>query len=192
MIHYHDLVKETKRKYSSSDIHPFYVMSARIEKNSYDAQAAREQNRAIPVRPRIREISAFAEAIGARKIGMAFCIGLADEAARACSILEGHGLDISSVACCCGAVEKTDLGIPKQLKIHDPEKFEAACNPLLQAEILNKRDTDFNLLIGLCVGHDMLFTKASQAPVSTLIVKDRLTGHNPVITLYSRYHKDVV
>ena len=89
-------------------------------------------------------------------------------------------------------MEKTDLGIPKQLKIRDPEKFEAACNPLLQAEILNQRGTDFNLLIGLCVGHDMLFTQASQAPVTTLIVKDRLTGHNPVITLYSRYHKDVV
>jgi uncharacterized metal-binding protein len=192
MIHYRDLVKEVKKKYSSSDIHHFYLMSARTEKDSYDTQAAREQNRTVPVRPRIREIAAFAEAIDAHKIGIAFCVGLADEAARACSILEGHGLDISSVVCCCGAVEKTDLGIPKKLKIRDPEKFEAACNPLLQAEILNQRGTDFNLLIGLCVGHDMLFTKTSLAPVTTLIVKDRLTGHNPVITLYSRYHKDVV
>ena len=85
-----------------------------------------------------------------------------------------------------------NLGIPKEIKIRDPERFEASCNPLLQAEILNQSGTGFNLIVGLCVGHDMLFTQASQAPVTTLIVKDPFTGHNPVITLYSRYHRDLV
>jgi uncharacterized metal-binding protein len=37
----------------------------------------------------------------------------------------------------------------------------------------------------------MLFTMTSKAPVTTLIVKDRLLGHNPVIALYSNYHKQI-
>jgi uncharacterized metal-binding protein len=48
------------------------------------------------------------------------------------------------------------------------------------------------VIVGLCLGHDMLFTMNSKAPVTTLIVKDRLLGHNPVIALYSNYHKDII
>jgi len=192
MVHHQSVLAEVAGKYSDPEIRDFFITSALTEKESYDEKAAREENRTVPIRPRIREIAAFAEAIKAKKLGMAFCIGLAEEAARAGSILEDHGLEICSVVCCCGAVDKTALGIPEEYKIRDPQKFEAACNPLLQAEVLNRSNTDFNLLVGLCVGHDMLFTQASQAPVTTLIVKDRLTGHNPVITLYSRYHRDLV
>jgi uncharacterized metal-binding protein len=94
--------------------------------------------------------------------------------------------------CSCGAIDKTEVGLPEEYKIRSPENFEASCNPLMQAELLNRAKTIFNVLVGLCVGHDMLFSKYSEAPVTTLIVKDRLTGHNPVITLYSRYHRDIV
>ena len=52
--------------------------------------------------------------------------------------------------------------------------------------------TSFNIIVGLCVGHDMLFTMNSKAPVTTLIVKDRFTGHNPVISLYTKYHRNIV
>ena len=130
--------------------------------------------------------------VGAKKIGLAFCSGLSDEAGRAAAILECHGLDIVSVICSCGAVDKTEAGIPAEYKIREPGRFEAACNPLVQAEILNVSGTAFNVLVGLCVGHDMLFTTHSKAPVTTLIVKDRLTGHNPLVSLYTRYHQDIV
>lgn len=82
--------------------------------------------------------------------------------------------------------------MPHEYKIRNPKKFEAACNPLLQAELLNQAETGINIIIGLCVGHDMLFTMNSNAPVTTLIVKDRFTGHNPVVSLYTEYHKDIV
>jgi hypothetical protein len=41
------------------------------------------------------------------------------------------------------------------------------------------------------VGHDMLFSRHSKAPVTTLVVKDRVTGHNPVSVLYGQnfYYK---
>lgn len=41
-----------------------------------------------------------------------------------------------------------------------------------------------NVIVGLCVGHDMIFTKHADAPTTTLVAKDRLTGHNPVAALY--------
>jgi uncharacterized metal-binding protein len=61
------------------------------------------------------------------------------------------------------------------------------CAPLCQADILNQAGTDLNVMIGLCVGHDALFARHSAAPVTTLVVKDRVLGHNPAAALYSRY-----
>ena len=192
MIHYAHLIKETVPRYLDQEIKDFYLGSALTEREGYDMRAAREEGRSVPVRPRIREIAAFAETIGAKKLGLAFCSGLFDEAGRAAAILGRRGLDIVSVICSCGAVDKTQTGLPPELKIRNPENFEAACNPLGQAEILNRNRTDFNILVGLCVGHDMLFTSHSKAPVTTLIVKDRLSGHNPLVSLYTRYHRDII
>jgi len=72
-----------------------------------------------------------------------------------------------------------------------PGTFEPACNPVAQAKLLNEAKTDMNIIVGLCVGHDMLFAKYSTAPVTTIVVKDRVTGHNPVSVLYGQnfYYK---
>ena len=191
ITHFPVLIEEVAHQYKGEEISPFYFQAAQTEKEGYDPKAARTEGRIIPLRPRIREVAEFAKNIKAKKLGMAFCSGLADEALRANTILESHGLEIVSVVCSCGGLDKTEVGIPAELKIKDPAKFEAACNPLLQAELLNQAGTDFNILIGLCVGHDMLFTGHSKGPVTTLVVKDRLTGHNPVISLYTRYHRHI-
>jgi uncharacterized metal-binding protein len=187
-----ELIEDVKNKYQSEELKNFFQCSAQIEKECYDERAAREEGRTVPLRPRIKEIAEFAKKMGANKIGLAFCSGLQDEASRANKILESHGLDVVSAMCSCGAIDKTEAGLPKEYKIRSPENFEASCNPLMQAELLNRAKTPFNVLVGLCVGHDMLFTKHSEAPVTTLIVKDRLTGHNPVAALYSRYFRDLV
>ncbi|MBD3412959.1 MAG: DUF1847 domain-containing protein [Candidatus Aminicenantes bacterium] len=192
MIHFKSLIQSVSEKYKDQKIHDFFVKSAVTEREAYDEHAARELGKSIPVRPRIREISEFAKKIKAAKVGMAFCIGLEEEAKRASAILESRGLKVCSAVCSCGAVDKTELGVPAEQKIRSPEHFEASCNPILQAEILNRLQTDFNIIVGLCIGHDMLFTKFCRAPVTTLVVKDRFTGHNPAITLYSRYHRDLV
>jgi uncharacterized metal-binding protein len=186
-----DLIKPVAAEYRLKEIQPFFLSAALTEKEGYDEKAARQEGRIIPVRPRIREVAEFAKKVKAKKIGLAFCIGLADEANRASIILESHGLEIISIVCSCGSLDKTEVGIPLEYKIKNPDNFEAACNPLLQAEVLNRLDTSFNILVGLCVGHDMLFTQHSKSPVTTLIVKDRLTGHNPVISLYTRYHRHI-
>ncbi len=189
---YKAIITQVTERYKSPEIHDFFLKAAYLEKECYHEKAYREENKVFPLRPRIREITEFAKKIGAKKIGVAFCSGLVNEAERAVAIFESHGLEVCSVICSCGAVDKTEVNIPPEGKIRNPDKFEASCNPLLQAELLNRSKTSFNVIIGLCVGHDMLFTKYSEAPVTTLIVKDRFTGHNPVISLYSRYHKDLV
>jgi uncharacterized metal-binding protein len=61
---------------------------------------------------------------------------------------------------------------------------DAMCNPVSQAMLLNGEGTDVNVIMGLCVGHDMLFTKFSHQPVTTLVVKDRVLCHNTVGALY--------
>lgn len=191
MKNFKDHIQNIKQKYETEETKSFFANAALIEKEAYDEKAARGQGKIIPVRPRIREIAEFAKKIGAKKIGMAFCSGLGDEASRAHAILEGHDLEVVSVICSCGGIDKEEMGLPAEYKIRSPENFEATCNPILQAELLNRAGTAFNVLVGLCVGHDMLFTKHSQAPVTTLIVKDRFTGHNPVISLYTRYHRNI-
>ncbi|TWH47556.1 DUF1847 domain-containing protein [Sporomusa sp. KB1] len=139
---------------------------------------------------RVEEVIEFANRIGAKKIGIATCAGLIEEAKIFANILEANGLEYYSAICKVGAVDKTEIGVQEEHKLR-PGNFEAMCNPILQARILNYQKTDLNVIIGLCVGHDSLFIKYSDALVTALVVKDRVTGHNPVAALYTAhsYHK---
>lgn len=128
--------------------------------------------------------------MGYRTIGIATCLGLLAETQQMVNILKAQGFDPLSVCCKAGRIDKGELDIDENDKIN-PGTFEPACNPIAQAELLNAAGTDMNIIIGLCVGHDMLFSKYSHAPVTTLVVKDRMTGHNPVSVLYGQntYYK---
>ena len=134
---------------------------------------------------RVEDTIAFAKLMGYRKIGMATCIGLLDETHRLALILEAQGFAPLSVCCKTGSIDKLELGLAEADKVR-PSTFEPACNPVAQAMLMNRAGTDMNIIVGLCVGHDMLFAKYSDAPVTTLVVKDRVTGHNPVSVLYGQ------
>jgi uncharacterized metal-binding protein len=139
---------------------------------------------------RVEDTIAFAKLMGYRKIGIATCIGLLEETNRLTQILKAQGFTPISVCCKTGSIDKLELGLSEAHKVR-PETFEPACNPVAQAKLLNEAKTDMNAIVGLCVGHDMLFAKYSDAPVTTLVVKDRVTGHNPVSVLYGQnfYYK---
>ncbi len=134
---------------------------------------------------RVEDTIAFAKLMGYRKIGIATCIGLLDETNRLSRILEAQGFEPLSVCCKSGSRDKLDLGVSEEDKVR-PGTFEPACNPIAQARLLNQAGTEMNIIVGLCVGHDMLFSRHSDAPVTTLVVKDRVTGHNPVSVLYGQ------
>jgi uncharacterized metal-binding protein len=139
---------------------------------------------------RVEDTIAFAKLMGYSKIGMATCIGLLDETNRLAAILQAQGFKPVSVCCKSGSIDKLELGLTEDEKVR-PNTFEPACNPVAQARLLNRAETDLNIIVGLCVGHDILFTKYSDAPVTTLVVKDRVAGHNPVSVLYGQnfYYK---
>lgn len=134
---------------------------------------------------RVEDTVALAKLMGWEKIGIATCIGLLSETDSLAAILEAQGLEPLTVCCKAGSIDKNSLGIAEEDKVR-PNTFEPACNPIAQAELCNRAETDMNVIMGLCVGHDMLFNKYSKAPVTTLVCKDRVTGHNPVAVLYGQ------
>jgi uncharacterized metal-binding protein len=164
-------------------------VAAQVEGLGYDRSGGKAQARWS----RVEDTIAFARLMGYQKIGIATCVGLLDETERLVEILEAQGLQAISVCCKAGSTDKTDLGVADADKIR-PGQFEAACNPIAQARICNEAGTHLNLIMGLCVGHDTLFNKHSEAPVTTLVVKDRVTGHNPVAVLYGQpfYYRRLV
>ena len=135
---------------------------------------------------RIEEIIQFARKLKVDTIGIAHCVGLKKEARIAHQIFESAGFTVHSVCCKVGKIDKEDLGITDAEKIN-PGEFEAACNPIAQAKLLEKAGSQLNVVIGLCVGHDSLFFMHSKAPATVLVAKDRVLGHNPVAALYTNH-----
>ncbi|MDO8691642.1 MAG: DUF1847 domain-containing protein [Dehalococcoidia bacterium] len=167
-----DVVDKTRAELrDDSRLHNLAVAAARTEAAGYLKWT------------RVEEIVYFARQIGAKKLGIATCVGLIQESRLASKIFRKQGFKVVSVCCKVGSLDKSEVGLGPEERIH-PGNFEAICMPLAQAEILNQRRTDLNILVGLCVGHDSLFFKRSEAPTTVLVVKDRVTGHNPVAALY--------
>ena len=138
----------------------------------------------IPTKTRVEELIEFSKRMKYKRLGIAFCVGLSYEASILSNILKCHDFEVVAVTCKVG-------GIPKEtIKVKDKEKirigqFESMCNPITQAKLLNKAKTDFNILLGLCVGHDSLFLKYVKGLTTVFAVKDRVTGHNPMAALYT-------
>lgn len=133
--------------------------------------------------PRLLETARFAQFMGYKKLGVAFCIGLEKEAAVVCRLLRKQNLEVESCCCKCGAVEKNLYQIPDEHKLH-PGNPEAACNPARQAELLEEAGCQMLVAVGLCVGHDSLFFRHATVPVTVMGVKDRVLANNPLGAVY--------
>ena len=134
--------------------------------------------------PRMLELIQFAHKMGYKKLGLAFCAGLPNEGRIVTEILENQGFEVVSTRCKTGSIPKEEIGIKPEEKIGGPESCETMCNPIAQAEILNAEKVDMAIMLGLCMGHDTLFIKYCQVPMTVLAVKDRVTGHNPLAAIY--------
>lgn len=130
---------------------------------------------------RVEETIQIARSLGVRKLGIATCVGLLKETRIASKIFRAQGFTVYAVSCKCGRIRKTEIGLPQETE----QGLITICNPILQAELLNEQQTELNVAIGLCVGHDCLFNKYSHAPVTTMITKDKALCHNPVSMLYT-------
>lgn len=135
---------------------------------------------------RLEETAEFAKAMGYKKLGMAFCIGLNQEARYIAKFYRKQGFEFFSVCCKNCSICKKELGLKQ---VNEDAEHEAMCNPKMQAKFLEEKGTELYISCGLCVGHDAIFNHAAAGPVTTLVAKDRLLAHNPLGAIYSRYWK---
>jgi len=134
--------------------------------------------------PRIEEALLFAKELKLKRIGFASCTAMVWELGYLMKLFTGEGFEVFAVSCQIGRVGAQSRGVPEV-----KDCVRSWCNPIAQAKILNSEDTQLNFILGLCMGHDILFNQYSQAPVSTLIVKDRVTGNNPAAALYGWHRR---
>jgi uncharacterized metal-binding protein len=170
-----ELLAEVERAYvSDPQLRRIAVESARTEAAGYCKAT------------RVQEIMDFARRMGWTRLGIAHCVGLMQEAKAARDIFLAGGFEVCTVCCKAGSIDKEQVGIRDEEKVR-PGQFEAMCSPVGQAALLDKAGTQFNVVIGLCVGHDSLFFAYSKAPVTVLVAKDRVLGHNPAAALYTSH-----
>ena len=127
-------------------------------------------------RSRIEHIMEFSRAVGFQRIGIAACAFYLPQIYYLRSILEDHGFSCMGLSCKIGGLTFADIGIPN-------DSNWILCNPLAQAFILNDFQTELNITVGLCMGHDLIFQSYSNAPVTNYTVKEKISDDNPVATL---------
>ena len=161
-----------------------FVRNAAIQEGEGYTDREGDCERVRPAKPRIVETIEFARRMQYRKLGLVFCIGLHKEARVVDMLLSDAGFEVVSACCKMGRNDKELLGIRPDQKICIGQP-EPVCNPIAQAYVLNEAATEFNVMLGLCVGHDSLFLKYAEAPCTVLAAKDRLLGHNPLAAIYN-------
>jgi uncharacterized metal-binding protein len=174
------IMDESRAKYQEPDTKEFARQASIQEFECYENTPEGRRTR----NPRIVELVQFSRKMGYKKLGLAFCTGLSEEARIVTDILEGEGFEVVSARCKIGAVPKEEIGIKPEEKIGGPQACEPMCNPIAQAEILNIEKVEMAVMLGLCLGHDTLFFQHCRVPVTVLAVKDRVTGHNPLAAIY--------
>lgn len=166
-LNHPDLRDAALAAYHTPETNAFFVASSVIEKE---------------VQPRLLETVSLCRRMGYQKIGLAFCAGLRNEARAVEGFFTRKGLTVVSVICKVGHLTRQEVVADDGA---DTKPQSVMCNPILQARVLNAARTEFNVVLGLCVGHDSLFLKESDALSTVLAVKDRRLAHNPLGAVYT-------
>ena len=123
---------------------------------------------------RIQELIDFIKISGFHKIGVANCFSMQVYAEKLIEILKRENFEVFAINCKESGLQGEEIC---------SEMSGPTCDPISQAKYLNEQHTDFNINLGLCLGHGLLFQKYSKAPVTTLVVKDASTGHKTIENL---------
>ena len=124
-----------------------------------------------PRTDRVDEIVKYAKGAGIKHIGIAHCTAFMKEADTLEKVFQDNGLKVDKVHCKYGKVPFNEL----------VEGYKGvSCNPAGQAKYLGEKGTELNVMMGLCLGHDMIFNAKSKAPVTPLVVKDRKLHHHTI------------
>jgi uncharacterized metal-binding protein len=177
------IIASAMKEYRRVEVREFARVASVQEGACYAHREAKPFVR-IPTKTRVDELIEFSKRMKYKKLGLAFCAGLAQEAFLLTDILESHGFEMVTATCKVGGVPKETIKVKEKEKVRIGQ-FEPMCNPITQAKLLNKAKTDFNIMLGLCVGHDSLFLKYIRGLTTVFAVKDRVLGHNPIAALYT-------
>ena len=125
---------------------------------------------------RLQETIAFAKKMEYKRIGLAYCYGMETQVTKLAEIIRSNGLNVRAVSCTVGGIAQNQV---------NPESAfcTVSCNPIGQARQLNHENVDLVVMIGLCLGHDILFQREVKNDCTTLIVKDRVFNHAPLMEL---------
>ncbi len=127
---------------------------------------------------RIAEFIYYCLGMEYKHVGVAFCVEMFQEVEILTRLLRRF-FRVSPVCCKIGGRAQHDLITAAE---------GVLCNPIGQARVLNNLKTDINVAVGLCVGCDLIYARHSEAPTTTLFVKDKSLANNPVSALYSKYY----
>jgi uncharacterized metal-binding protein len=159
-----------------------YLHSYSLQENQACTKAASAliDNGRAGTLTRLEEIVEYSRIRGYKDLGVAYCYGLEKEAVLLRKYLEAEGIHPVMVSCTVDGVRESQL---------DPSKTNCtvSCNPLGQANVLNSSGVPLTLLLGLCLGHDILLQKNLKMDFTTFVVKDRVTKHNPIIGIPGVY-----
>ncbi len=136
---------------------------------------------------RLSELIYFCLEMRYQKIGLAYCIELEEPTEILVRVLRRF-FKVYPVCCKIGGNVMVDSVTPLPAAQSQWSARQVACNPSGQADALNRIETDINVLVGLCMGADCLITRLSDAPVTTLFVKDKSLANNPIGAVYSDYY----
>lgn len=173
---------EAKKEYFDHDGGKLYISTM---ETAFEAKVLGET--------RLVEAIRFAKKNGWTKIGIAHCTGYCDEAAAAAKLIKEAGLECETIICTNGGINLCDfMDVPENQQDDKEHHYAVGCNPIAQAKYLEKAGTEYNLIFGLCVGHDALFTKYSHTLTSVIMVKDRSRYHEPRSGLYEAAYKNTL
>ncbi|MCP4704248.1 MAG: DUF1847 domain-containing protein [candidate division Zixibacteria bacterium] len=136
---------------------------------------------------RLSELIYFCLEMQYKRLGIAYCVDLEEPTEILVRLLRRF-FDVYPVCCKVGGSTKSIT-----IKNNKParQKYgnrDNCCNPWGQAQVLNNLETDFNIMVGLCMGADCVFIKGSLAPTTGLFIKDKSLANNPIGAIYSEYY----
>jgi uncharacterized metal-binding protein len=129
---------------------------------------------------RLEEIAEFISVMDYKKPGLAYCYGMTNEAKLVKQFFKSKGIPLRTVSCTVGGIAQDEIN--ETSCIH-----KVSCNPLGQAMQLNAEAVDFVIIMGICLGHDIILQKNLKADFSTFVVKDRVYSHNPLMALVNKF-----
>jgi len=122
---------------------------------------------------RLEEIVEYAKSRKYQTLGVAYCYGLEKEAMLLQSYLSKAEFQTAMISCTVDGITEADINPMKS-------NHSISCNPMGQANVINGSGAEFTILMGLCLGHDILIQKQLNMDFTTWLVKDRVTRHRPL------------